>query len=296
MSESIRTMADILKNYEDNKTKKAKGQKTSTDLTKYFSISLPENVSEGRKVIRILSPRETDPETYPFNDTYFHNIKIGKNFRKIYDPGKNDKEYSPLNEVGKELHQSGDPTDKDLAKEYYSKPFGIIRLIDRDNEKDGVKFWRHSVTTDGTGFRDKFLPLIQELLDNNSNANIFDNMVGRDIVLYLKKPEGKKYTIISQVSLRDPSPLSKDQEQADKWLSDPIDWRDYYKKYPTDYLKIIAQKMVPVWDEDKQTYIAKTENSGEHNSTDSNVVDEDVSETSYEISSSPAISADDLPF
>ncbi len=70
----------------------------------------------------------------PFKEVWYHELQVGGKWQKFYDPGKNDNERSPLNEVHDELMSTGKESDKELAKQYKSRKFYIVKVIDRDAE------------------------------------------------------------------------------------------------------------------------------------------------------------------
>jgi hypothetical protein len=108
-------------------------------MKKYFALILGEKEKSGQRRVRILP---THDGSSPFKEAWYHEIQVGGQWQKFYDPGKNDNERSPLNEVYEELMSTGKESDKELAKQYKSRKFYIVKVIDRDNEADGPKFWR----------------------------------------------------------------------------------------------------------------------------------------------------------
>ena len=54
---------------------------------------------------------------------------------------------------------TGKESDKELAKQYKSRKFYIVKVIDRDNEGDGPKFWRFKHNYKNEGILDKIIPI-----------------------------------------------------------------------------------------------------------------------------------------
>lgn len=225
----------------------------STDLTKYFTIALPQGVSRGEKTFRMMPPKEGE---LVFTEVWFHSIKVGGKQRKLYDPGKNEGKPSPLTDVYNALKGSNDPADKALSKNYRPKLFYVIKGIERELEHQGVKFWRFPHDEKGGGVFDLISPIFKKFGD------ITDVETGRDLSLTVSKvknPKGGEYTAISAILPNDPSPLSTNPELKKQWLNDPITWHNVYKKYDTEYLFIIAEGHIPTWSESEGKWIAKPE-------------------------------------
>ena len=125
-------------------------------MKKYFAAILRDNEKQGQKRIRILP---TQDGSSPFKEVWFHEINVDGKWQKFYDPGKNDNERSPLSEVYDELMSTGRESDKQLATQYKPRKFYIVKVIDRDNEQDGPKFWRFKHNYKQEGILDKIIPI-----------------------------------------------------------------------------------------------------------------------------------------
>lgn len=238
------TMEAIMAQYEKNKqSTSGNANKVSQEdrQKKYFTTLLPKGSKGEERRIRILPTKDG---TSPFVEVYFHEIQVDGKWIKIYDP-KQEGKRSPLNEVYEELMKTGVDSDRETAKQYRAKRFYIVRVIDRDNEQDGVKFWRFKHNAKGEGNLDKIFPIFR------NKGDVTDPEKGRDLILSLtlsKSGNGKEYTSISSVIPDDPSPLHKDKKIAKEWLSDELVWSDVYSKRGEDYLDMIARGEVPRWD------------------------------------------------
>jgi hypothetical protein len=194
---------------------------------------------------------------------------VGGKWQKFYDPGKNDNERSPLNEVYEELMSTGKDSDKELAKQYKSRKFYIVKVIDRDHEEDGVKFWRFKHNYKNEGILDKIIPIWR------NKGDITDPEKGRDLIIELgkqKTPKGAAYTTVSTIMYEDPSAIHEDKPTMEEWLKDELGWQDVYSKKPIEYLEAIARGETPRWDSDKGGYVygndeASTESFGGTSST-----------------------------
>jgi hypothetical protein len=248
----------ILKQYENT-------QKSSTSdkpfisneerLKKYFATFLPKGTTEGEKTIRILP---TTDGSSPFKEVFFHEVQVDGRWVKLMDPGKNGDgsptgDRSPLNEVEEALRLTGNEKDKELARQYRSRKFYIVKLIDRDNEEDGVKFWRFKHNWKGDGTLDKIIPIFQK------RGDITNVTEGRDLTLMLKSvplPSGKgNYTVVSMVMADDPSPLSSEQFKMKEWTENAEEWTDVYSQKPVEYLEAVSKGETPRWDSDLKKYV-----------------------------------------
>jgi hypothetical protein len=241
----------VLAQYEISKQGSSSTSKMSQDerMKKYFAAILKDNEKQGQKKLRILPTKDG---TSPFKEVWYHEIQVDGKWQKFYDPGKNDNERSPLNEVHEELMSTGKDSDKELAKQYKARKFYIVKVIDRDNEQDGVKFWRFKHNYKNEGILDKIIPIWR------NKGDITDSEKGRDIILELTKaktPKGATYTVIQTIMHDDPTPVHDNKETMESWLSDELTWQDVYSKKPEEYLEAIARGETPRWDSDAGKYV-----------------------------------------
>lgn len=223
-------------------------------LKKYFTTLLPKGVQEQERRIRILPTKDGSS---PFVEIYFHEVQVDGKWVKLYDP-KQEGKRSPLNDVYDGLLLTGTEADKELAKQYRARKFYIVKLIDRDNEQDGPKFWRFKYNSKGDGALDKIFPIFK------NRGDITDIDTGRDLTLTLrltKSPNGKEYTSISSVIPEDASPLHTDPAMAKTWAEDAMTWSDVYSKKPEEYLEMVACGEVPKWDNESKKWVSTKESS-----------------------------------
>ena len=249
-------------------------------MKKYFAAILKDTEKQGQKRLRILPTKDGSS---PFKEVWYHEVQIDGKWNKIYDPGKNDNERSPLTEVYEELMATGKETDKKLATQYKPRKFYIVKVVDRDNEQDGVKFWRFKHNYKNEGILDKIIPIWR------AKGDITDPDKGRDIILELTKaktPKGATYTVIQTIMYDDPTPVHEDSETAKSWIEDELTWSDVYSKKPEDYLEAIARGETPRWDSDAGKYVYG-------NSTEETM---SMGGTSYSDPQSESDPDDDMPF
>ena len=226
-------------------------------MKKYFAAILQDKETQGQRRLRILP---TTDGSSPFKEVWYHEIQVDGKFQKFYDPGKNDNERSPLTEVYEELRSTGKEEDKKLASNYLARKFYIVKVIDRDNEEDGVKFWRFKSNYKNEGIYDKIIPIYR------NKGDIADPEKGRDLILELTKaktPKGAYYTVIQTVMYDDAAPVHEDKDLAESWINDELTWEDVYSKKPVEYLEAIARGETPKWNSEKGGYDYGNSDEGE---------------------------------
>ncbi|MDA9016683.1 hypothetical protein N9H63_01730 [bacterium] len=265
----------VLAQYEQN-TQRSGGGKTSISqedrLKRYFTTYLPKGTKSGQKVIRILP---TPDGSSPFKEVWYHEVQIDGKWTKLYDPGKNDGERSPLTEVYEELMSTGKDSDKELARQYRPRKFYIVKVIDRENEDHGPKFWRFKDNYKQEGILDKIIPIWKQ------KGDVTDANEGRDLIVDLSKsktPSGIEYTVVKTIMYDDPAPIHSDKSQMKEWVEDELTWKDVYAQKPVEYLEAIARGETPVWDTELKKYVYGDDTEvtlGGSVSSDSNVKVED---------------------
>jgi hypothetical protein len=249
------TFDAVLAQYEKNKNATSgNANKVSSEdrLKKYFTTVLPKGSKGEERRIRILPTKDGSS---PFVEVYFHEVQVDGKWVKLYDP-KQEGKRSPLNEVHDSLMQTGVESDRELARNYRARKFYIVKVIDRDNEQDGVKFWRFKHNAKQDGILDKIFPIFQK------KGDITDPEKGRDLTLFLtltKAGTGKEYTAINSIMPEDPSPLSENEKQSQEWLTDELVWSDVYSKKGEDYLEMVANGEVPRWDSVTNKWVSNSQ-------------------------------------
>lgn len=242
---------EVLNQYEKNKSKFPSNEERNK---KYFVTILPKGSPGVQRRIRILPTKDG---TSPFKEVYFHEFPVDGKWLKLWDP-KNENKRSPLNEIKEKLEKSATEAERDLAKNYRSRKFYVVKIIDRDHEQDGPKFWRFKNNAKGDGIFDKIVPIIR------SKGNIMDPQTGRDLIVtynLTKSNNGKEYTAVTSVIQDDPSPLHVDEATSMAWLNDPLEWDQVYSKKGEDYLDLIVDGKTPVWDKATSKWVEKTSNN-----------------------------------
>jgi len=283
----------VLAQYEKNKNATSgNSNKVSQEerLKKYFAAVVKKGLKSEEKRIRILPTKDGSS---PFVEVYFHEIQVDGTWVKLYDP-KQEGKRSPLNEVYDSLMMTGVESDKELARQYRSRKYYIVKVIDRENEADGVKFWRFKHNAKGDGVFDKIVPIWR------NKGNLSDPLTGRDLILSLsvtKSNAGKEYTTINSIIPEDMGPLHENQETVKQWIDDELVWSDVYSKKGEDYLEMVANGEVPRWDNNLGKWVSNSvkeeDMTSKSQSPQSSTKDEVVTTTSH---TEDDYVDDDLPF
>jgi hypothetical protein len=248
------TFDAVLAQYEKNKNATSgNANKVSQEdrMKKYFTTVLPKGSKGEERRIRILPTKDGSS---PFVEVFFHEVQVDGKWVKLYDPSQEGKR-SPLNEVKDALMATGVEADRELARNYRSRKFYIVKVIDRDHENDGVKFWRFKHNAKGDGVIDKIFPIFR------NKGDITDPIKGRDLILSLtltKAGTGKEYTTINSVIPEDAGPLNEDESVSKTWIDDELTWSDVYSKKAEDYLEMVARGEVPRWDSNTNKWVSNS--------------------------------------
>lgn len=255
------------------------GRTNNYNPNNYLNAFLSDGENEKRLKIRLL-PCDKDSNT-PYKVIHTHNIKVNKEVKSSGYKSficLNDKESPihdergcPLCNKARELWKKYEEATtegekkyyKDLAKHYSAKETYFVRVIERGKEDEGVKFWRFNRHFDGTDCHDKIEKLYknrkeESIEEGEAPYSIYNLQDGKDLVLTITKPEsgakGYKYEI-SDVTKR--TPLSESYDQMVAWVYDDKKWSDVYGTKNYDYLEIIGEGEVPVFDREQNKYVAK---------------------------------------
>ncbi len=242
------TLDAMLAQYETNANSYTKTDKKVYDLKNYFNTHIGDKVNQATKKVRILPTKDGST---PFVELYGHKVQLEGEFKTFVCLKNNGIEADcPFCEANDALRATGKEADKELAKKYNAKKMYVVKVIDRDNEADGPKFWRFNHDYRKQGVLDKIFAVLQA-----TGKDITDAQTGRDLMLVIGKDQNNKGTL--QISHMDPSPLSTDAELAALWLDDTRTWDDVYATKSYEFLEIIVKGDVPVWDKAANKFVGK---------------------------------------
>ena len=241
---------DYLDEYKKGTQNNNTGRKTY-DLKNYFNTYLPDGVNSLTKTIRILKYDVTDRKFW--GEMYAHKKEVEPKKWRTFTCIKHEKgEECPFCETRKMLLDTGKESDKELAKKFSARKMYVLKVIDRDKEHEGVKFWRFNHSYDNSGTLDKILSAI-----NAAGEDIIDYENGRDLKIEIKRNQLKKPMINSINYAPNKSKLSDDQDLMEQWSNDDRTWEDVYSVKDYNYLSIIAMGKTPTWDKEQEKFVAK---------------------------------------
>ena len=254
----------IIKQYSESSSNTTFTEK-SYDIKNYFTTYLPDGVKEGTRQIRVLPPVEGDDT--PFQEMWGHKFKVGKDWKTFPCLKKEENSPCPFCEAREILRAEGTEQAKESAKKYNARRFYVIRVIDREKESEGVKFWRIQESYDKTGTFDKIVSAFKVM-----KRDLSDPKTGMDMVLTLAR-NSKNFPIVQNITPVGESVLSENDELMNTWLTDKRTWKDVYATKPYQYLEIVVKGGEPAFDKKLNRWVDKVEltddNSGSTADADS---------------------------
>lgn len=248
MSEQKNALAAMLEQYESNAKPKYETKTEKVyDLKNYFNTFIPDGVKSATKTIRILPAANGSP----FVEIYAHKMQVDGQWKTFACLKHEKDEPCPFCEAREALLATGDAQNKKIASTYRARLMYVVKVIDRDHEDEGVKFWRFNHDSRSEGIYDKIYAII-----NAIKKDITDPTTGRDVMLTINRNQNNA-PVVSGIATLDPTPLSEDAEKTALWLSDTRTWEDVYSVRSYDYLAIIVQGETPVWDKENKCFVAK---------------------------------------
>lgn len=228
-------------------------QKASTkfSLTNYFGIRLPDGVNEQQIQVRILpNPDKTNPN--PFQEVYGHKIQTASGrWQTFLCPKEHNDTDCPFCQARTELLSTGDAEDKKDAKKYNTKKMYVVKIIQRDKENEGVKFWRFAHSYSNQGILDKIVAIIKMKKTDVSNPQ-----TGRDLYLDVKRDQFGN-AVVSSILDGDASIITENEGLYNKWVNDERTWEDVYSVKPYDFLRLVVEGEEPYYDKDTKSYVTK---------------------------------------
>ena len=243
--------------------------------TNYLNCRLGANEQQKILKIRLLPFSETEPS--PFHLIHMHPMRVDKSIApsgyKSYVCLRTTPEVQgamgdkcPICELHDEVNnllRSGnvDPSKievyKQLKKQTNVHDVWVVRVIDREHEDEGPKFWKFNSNLKHDGIYDKLFNLFSQRYYENGDDlkyNIFDLYNGKDLYVTITKDSNGKPTY-QIMDAGQPSPLSRDKDQLEAWVKDEKKWTDVYVAKPYDYLKIISAGGVPFYDKNAGRWV-----------------------------------------
>jgi len=301
MSEKQTALEAMLAQYE---TAASQSSDSTFDPANYFTTYLEDGVNNKIKRIRILPTANGTP----FEEVKVHSAKVDGKNRKFTCIKHLEDKPCPFCEARAVLLATGKKDDEELAKSYNARTMYIVKVIDRDLEGDGPKFWRFPMNFKKEGIFDKIMAIVRMLKQDITNIE-----TGRDLALNIeriKNPRGGTYPAVNSIQSLDKSLLSEDVTLVEKWLDNKKVWGDVYSLKDYDYLKIIVDGEIPAWDKKTEKFVPKSVLDAQIEDVTDGIESEvnmganaqavletsDVTESSYVAEVDTEEDTDDLPF
>ena len=271
-STEIGTDAIMAQYEEESKRNLPQKKKVNYDPKHYLDTIMKKGELEKSLTIRLLPFSKTEP--LPFHKIYMHSVRVNKEFaasgwKLLVCPKHNGFSdqcpFCQLQERTRDMMfaEKDENKRKQMSNIEFAnraREFWVVRCIDRDKEEDGVKFWTFPHSRKNDGIYDKIMNIFNkrklEAEKRGREMNIFSLENGKDLEITIKKDANNKsvYTIID---CGEATPLTEDVELGNSWINDPVEWTDVYSAKPYDYLELVLQMKVPIFDKESGHYVAK---------------------------------------
>jgi hypothetical protein len=276
-AEAVKTQYDA---EQESVATNATQKKTQFDTKNYLQARLGEKEDTKTLTIRLL-PFSPEGGT-PFFKVHMHTVKVNREiapngWKTFVCPTHNKKNgklmgekcpFCDISSKARELKSKAldEPTKKkygDIEFLNRVKEMWIVRCIERGHEEDGVKFWMFaSSPKKKDGVFDKIMTIANQraasAAKKGNKYSIFDLNNGMDLIVTLNKTADKK-TTIQILDEGMPSPLSEDFDKGMEWINDSKKWDEVYTLKPYEYMSIVAQGSVPIYNKEAGKYISKEE-------------------------------------
>ena len=301
---SVNIDAEAVKTQYEQEQKTFTPKKTQFNEKNYLQARLSDKETSKTLTIRLLpfSPEGGSP----FKKVFMHTVKVNKEvapngWKTFVCPTHNKKDgevmgdncpFCETSAKAKELKSKA--LDESTKKRYGDieflnkvKEMWIVRCIERDHEEDGVKFWLFNSSKKKDGVYDKIMNLAKIRAEaaarKGNDYSIFDLNNGLDLIITLTKTADNK-TSIQIVDDGFPSPLTEDFDLGMKWIQDDKNWYDVYTVKSYDYMAIIAQGGIPIFNKELNKYVDKEEMNKIKEEAEKKRIEEELTEETKDYS------------
>jgi hypothetical protein len=248
MSKEKSALDAMLEQYEKNNAPRFEKKNDKVyDLANYFNTYIEKEIKSATKEIRILP----SPDGSPFVELHGHKIQLDGQWKTFPCLKHMKDEACPFCEAREALLATGEASDKELAKKYNARKMYVVKVIDRNAEEEGVKFWRFNHDYRKEGIFDKIHGVLTAL---KTNRNITDTESGRDLAINIQRNQNG-IPVVSSIVSQDSGLLTDDSVKKEEWLNDVRTWEDVYSIRTYDYLKIVVKGGFPIWDKDENGFV-----------------------------------------
>lgn len=279
-----------------------KKRKVEFDIKNYLNVKLSSKETEKKVIIRVLRlTQDLDTDEPLIKPVYVHYLPSTK---KTYIctkqtenlPEGTDKNcpFCDIKDEAKEAQKGASTEEWNKLKEVYKQNGTnlnyIVRVVDRNDEDFGIKFWK---------FTEPVYKMIKTIYDDNmaDDINIFDYENGKDIVVTIEKTKEGKSKITSVTAKNKITPLASTTERINELSSDDKVWNDVYGIKTYDYLEICINGGEPFFDKVSGKWVEKQETKVAKDTTEEDNEDSYHEITSDEMENNSDMGeTDDLPF
>jgi len=248
MSKEKSALDAMLEQYEKNNAPRFEKKSDKVyDLANYFNTYIEKEIKSATKEIRILP----SPDGSPFVELHGHKIQLDGQWKTFPCLKHMKDEACPFCEAREALLATGEASDKELAKKYNARKMYVVKVIDRNAEEEGVKFWRFNHDYRKEGIFDKIHGVLTAL---KTNRNVTDTESGRDLAINIQRNQNG-IPVVSSIVSQDSGLLTDDSVKKEEWLNDVRTWEDVYSIRTYDYLKIVVKGGFPIWDKDENGFV-----------------------------------------
>jgi hypothetical protein len=248
MSKEKSALDAMLEQYEKNNAPRFEKKNDKVyDLANYFNTYIEKEIKSATKEIRILP----SPDGSPFVELHGHKIQLDGQWKTFPCLKHMKDEACPFCEAREALLATGEASDKELAKKYNARKMYVVKVIDRNAEEEGVKFWRFNHDYRKEGIFDKIHGVLTAL---KTNRNVTDTESGRDLAINIQRNQNG-IPVVSSIVSQDSGLLTDDSVKKEEWLNDVRTWEDVYSIRTYDYLKIVVKGGFPIWDKDENGFV-----------------------------------------
>lgn len=300
-TENVVEYDEILDQYnklqQSNNKEKSQQKKVTFDVKNYLNVRLGDKETEKELTIRLLPINSTSKT--PFKTIKTHYLASQKtNYICAHQteglPEGTDTKcpFCDLSEQAKLEQVGADKAKWEKLKKVYTSNLPstnyVVRVVDRDDEEFGVKFWK---------FTQPVYEMLLDLYKSNKkkkDINIFDENEGKDLTITIKKKEGKN-KITSIIADDDITPLASTTERINELMNDEKNWYNVYTVKPYDYLSILIEGKEPFFDKELNKWVEKKSREELEQEANELEVQYEEEEGYVDVDTSNG-EADDLPF
>ena len=270
------------------------------DVKNYLNVKLTGKESEKTLNIRLFN-LNTEKKT-PFEEVYMHyyskekrSFVCAKKTKNVPEGTECNCPFCDIRENAAKAQIGSNPEEYEKLKKIFKENGAtlnyVVRVIDRDDEEFGVKFWKISQAT-----YESILSIYR--LHKKANIDIFDTQKGRDLIITIKKSDGKSKIANISASLSE-SKLAETKEKVEAIINDTKVWSDVYGVKPYDYLYILINGGTPFYDKSLSKWVPKKEEGNDSETDDDGYSDyyaNDENDSGNEAHNSVNNDDDELPF